>query len=407
VKTTALFVILLILGFCTGAYADDLLTLEQIADKSKAIQGGEGEYKSLNDLLPDSIRTPTDRQNKTAAELLTMSQKILHATFAEEAERLDIDKVLSDSHDPIITVFITLGKAPEYNQGKKLLHALVGVSGVQIVINGLPDGVRHIDTAARVIQQLAGSDFSQIPPVMIDPVRFQKYAVTQSPTLIYEKEGKEVARVSGQLSYRYLRKKVEKDDFKGNLGVLGTTSNIVERDFIEEIKDRMSRIDWVAKQENAKKRFWKKQKLEKLAAASEDRTFTVTPEFVVTQNIMDHKGNIVVKAGEKINVLKESLKHNPTPFYLIIFDGSDPTQVEQAKVLSDNAPANHKKILITTTLSDLEHGWESLDSLQNQLGAAVFILDQRFIETFDLQYVPCTVRPDKTTYVIQEYRREL
>ncbi len=364
---------------------------------------------SLEELLPERQVEATQTQRVLAAEILSISQDFVETAMAEEAEKLELDNFLAaETPSSQITIFITLGEAPEYSHGQKLLQALVGkTENIQIALRGLPEGIRQIDGAIRVVRALMGDDFTKLPPVDLDPAKFKKYGITQSPTLVYERDNQEIARVSGQLAMSYLKKKVEEDNYEGNLGVLGSTIGIVERDLIEEIQERMSKIDWIAKRKAAKNRFWKKQTIQKLTAAAEDRTFTIRPEFEVTQNIYDHKGNVVVEKGEKINILTETLKANPRRFYLIVFDGSDSAQVEQAMVLANQAPGDHKTILLTTTLADLAHGWDELPKLEDQFKAPVFLLDERFVQTFGLKHVPCTVLPTDTEYIVQEYRRAL
>lgn len=391
-----------------SAHAGDALSPEDITAQARIIKE-QIKNLDLDEFLPSRQLEATPEQRVVAAEILSTSQQFVERAMAEEGKKMDLENLLvPDAPNTTITVFITLGEAPSYSQGKELLGALVGVKGnILVALRGLPDGVRQIDKATNLIKAITGKDFSELPPIDLDPVKFKKYAITRSPTLVYERDGEEVARVSGQLAHSYLRRQVEEESFTGDLGVFGSTSDIVERDLIEEIKDRMSKIDWIAKREKAAKRFWKKQKIQKLPAAAEDRTFSVKPEFEFNQNIYDHKGNVVVEKGETLNILTETLKINQTRFYLIIFDGSDAAQVEKAKDLAANAPKNHKTILITTTLADLDNGWDALPSLEDQFKAAVFLLDERFVHTFGLQYVPCTVRPTDTEYIIQEYRREL
>jgi len=403
-----LFLILCILSFSSsGVFASELLSPEDIAAESRIILDSVKNMK-LEELLPGRQVEPTEDQKKNAAEILAISQDVVNKAMAEEAEKLELDDLTAANlpEDRVI-VFITLGEAPDYSHGRKMLNALLGMpNDIVVVIRGLPDTVRQFDKATRVINGLVGKDFTDLPPVVLDPVRFKKYEISQSPTLVFERNEEEVARLSGQLSYNYLKEKVE-EGFEGDLGQFGDTITVVEKDFIDDLKERMSQIDWEEKTNKARNRFWKKKELFKLPPAPEDRTFSVTPEFELTQDIVDHEWNVVIGKGERINVLAESLKLNPTRFYLIIFDGSNTAQVKIAKRLAAAAPKDHRTILITTTLADLDHGWDELPKLQDQFKAAVYVLDDRFVKTFDLQHVPCTVRPSETEYIIQEYRRTL
>lgn len=383
------------------------LSVEQIAAQAKLIQE-QARVKGIDELLPERQQArPQDKL--VAAEILVASREIVETAMAEEAKKLEEEGVLKAAReDPRVRVFITLGEAPDYRHGRKMLKAMVGMrNDVIIMLRGLPDGIRQFDKAAKLVRAIVGDDYENLPPVDIDPVRFEQYSITQSPTLIYEREKQEIARLSGQLSHSYLRRKVEKNNFTGDLGQLGTTTEVVEIDLIEDIKQRIAQIDWVEKKKRARTNYWKKKEFRNLPAAAEDRTFSIRPEFEISQNIYDHKGNVLIPKGERVNVLEETMKVGQRPFYLVVFDGSDTAQVEMAKQLIADAPKDHQIIRITTTLSDIDHGWDEFENLQNQLKAAVYVLDERFVNTFGLQHVPCTVQPVGSEYVIQEYRRTL
>lgn len=383
------------------------LSMEEIAAQAKLIQE-KARAKGIDELLPERQQARSE-DKLVAAEILAASREIVETAMAEEAKKLEEEGVLEATpEEPRIRVFITLGEAPDYRHGRKMLKAMVGMrDDVIIVLRGLPEGIRQFDKAAKLIRAIVGKDYENLPPVDIDPVRFEQYGISQSPTLVYERDKQEVARLSGQLSHSYLKRKVEKDNFTGDLGLLGTTTEVVEIDLIEDIKQRIAQIDWDEKKKRARNNYWKKKDLSILPAATEDRTFRIRPEFEISQNIYDHKGNVLVPKGERINVLEESMRLHQQPFYLVVFDGSDTAQVEMAKKLVANAPDGHKIIRITTTLSDLDHGWDEFENLQDQFKAAVYLLDERFVNTFGLQHVPSTVQPVNNVYVIQEYRRTL
>lgn len=399
-----LLIFFVITTLATNTLADKPVTPREIANQSQKIID---QATSLDKLIPNH-QSASLEQTKTASDLMKVSQSMVAATMKNEASKLNLDNTLLEAAvtDKIL-VFITLGKAPEYKQGKKILNALIGSpKNINIVLRGLPDKVRQIDTATKVINSLVGKKWKEIPPVILDPVKFQKYGVTYSPTLIYERDGEEIARLAGQLSYDYLQHKVEEGE-TGDLGSFGNATAVVEKDFIEDIKERLTKINWEEKKEKALKRFWHKRDWHLLPPTEKARTFTVVPEFELADNILDNEGNIVVRKGEKFNVLTESLRGNPTRFYLIIFDGSDDKQIKTAQKMAKNAPKNHKTIFITTNLADLDDGWNELSKLQHQFKAPVYILDERIVNTFKLEHVPCTVRPSDTEYIIQEYRREL
>ncbi|MFA0077383.1 type-F conjugative transfer system protein TraW [Vibrio artabrorum] len=81
-----------------------------------------------------------------------------------------------------------------------------------------------------------------------------------------------------------------------------------------------------------------------LHRASRDRRFTVDPTLVVKRDITDHEGNIIVKAGTRVNPFERLGR--PYTRKLAFFDGRDAAQVQWASRIAKQYPTQITLILV-------------------------------------------------------------
>jgi conjugal transfer pilus assembly protein TraW len=295
-----------------------------------------------------------------------------------------------------ILLFVTLGEKPAENleANRRLFKDIREISPEAIVVlRGLPQGARSLGDLFKYMHQLIGKDG---PQVMLNPPLFQKYDVTVSPTLVYERDGVEVARCRGLINADWLRERVKRDKATGDLGKWGETVAIAERDLIEEMKSRLAGIDWQAKKDLAVARYWNKQPFIELPKARLERVFYLDAAYQVKEDFILPDGKVVARAGQKIDLFKII---SPT-FMLVVFDASDPRQLAWAVKIGKEYAGQHSVRVkyITTTMPDREHGWESLKRLYAALDAQVFLLNEPVRDRFKLEHVPSLVRFDKTKH---------
>ena len=109
------------------------------------------------------------------------------------------------------------------------------------------------------------------------------------------------------------------------MGDRGETLSIVEPDLVELMKKRVAAIDWEAKKKAAVENFWKNKTFEVLPTAEVDRTRTVDLTITVPTDIRDLAGNLIRRAGERIN----PLDIRPLTQTMLIFNAANRVEVDR------------------------------------------------------------------------------
>lgn len=301
-----------------------------------------------------------------------------------------------------IFLFVTLGPDPDsrLEQNRRLFQELP--PGTEVVLRGLPQGKRSLGDLFRYIHKLSGEMIRSIPKdklplVLLDPRLYLRYQVTVSPTLVYERDGKAVAWVRGLVNGQWLKDQVEKDKRTGDLGKYGPTEDIAERDFLEEIQERLASVDWDAKQEKAWSQYWTHYSFFTLPPAAKDRTFQVEAAYKVPQDFILPGGQVLARKGEKINLFD---KVKPR-FVLLVFDASDSRQLAWAKKEAGKCRGHYRVKYLTTALP--ERTWDSFSKVEDQLEAPLYLLNDAVRDRFRLEYVPSLVRPLEDRFEVREF----
>lgn len=334
----------------------------------------------------------------TLQEMKKASQAAQEQAMARASETAR--KTLAPEADKIL-VFYSFGHEPLAHMetiARELKDLGENAPGAEIVVRGLPEGLRTLGDLGRFYARVTEGFAKSRPGVRIDPVLFEKYAISQSPTVALERGGHLLAWARGWVSPSWLVGRVGEGS-RGDLGLVGQTAEVVERDLIEEIKERLAGIDWEARKEKAWKGYWANHPeiYVNLPPATEARTRYVEPVRRVERDIKAPDGRVVALAGQQVNVLEMI----PATYFLVIFDGSIPAQVTKARELAKGAGRLRLKF-ITTHVADPAHGWESFEDLEKQLGGPVFLLPRNMVEAFQLEKVPATVRAEGKRFRIDE-----
>jgi conjugal transfer pilus assembly protein TraW len=302
-----------------------------------------------------------------------------------------------------VLLFMTLGPEPDRNLEKNRRTVQEMDRDTVVVLKGLPHGKRSLSDLFRYIHQLAGDrrdpNYKE-PRVMMDPRLYRQYKVELSPTLLYEQDGKAVAWVRGLVNGAWLKDQVEKEGRTGDLGKYGPTEMIAERDFLEEIEQRIASIDWEAKKDKAWKQYWTKYSFHPLPAAPRDRVFQVDAVFEVPQDFILPNGKVLAKKGERINLFDKV----PPRFVLVVFDAGNPEQVAWAKEQGKEHRGRFRVQYLTTSLP--ERTWESFAKLEEVLQAPLYLLQENVGERFRLKHVPSVVKPLENCFEVREYKLE-
>lgn len=173
-----------------------------------------------------------------------------------------------------------------------------------------------------------------------------------------------------------------------DLGTFGQTYPIVENDLLEVIEGRVKKIDQGVL--NKKMTQHVKNKILHpvplpLGSATENRIFYYDPSFFVEKDIRDHKGNIIWKAGTRIN----PLEHTPLTSPMLFFDGSNENHLQWA--LAENASSR----FVLTKGSPLQ--------LEEKIERPVFFDQQALLtKKLKIQFIPARVTQEGMVLKIEE-----
>lgn len=304
---------------------------------------------------------------------------------------------------------------------KEMYRSLAGDLESTIVFRGLPKGTTSITQAIIKYQQIARDlNLKVTPNVVINPVWFEQYHVSEVPTIVRlshptpNRSGdpatnqpvaspSEVARVVGLITPTWLYERM-KEGRKGDLGRQGNVYAIEEIDIIKEMQARAAKIDWEAKKKAALKRAWLNIPIEKLEPATEDKIRLIDPTVTLKKDIKGVKGELVAKAGTKVNPLKK----RPFTFIYIAFDGTNKKEVEFVKKMLPEWQKEHnvikKKVVLMLTDIDRENGWKEHEKFQTDFDNAIFVLQPEIKNTFKLEKHPSLVYAEDDYYVVEEFK---
>lgn len=181
--------------------------------------------------------------------------------------------------------------------------------------------------------------------------------------------------------------------FAKDLGVVGSTYAINEKDLIEEIQSRARQIDWenyfnYSNIEKAVKGY-RPEGLRKLSEAKKNRTFSVDLTYTLDFDITDGNGNVLYPKGYTFNPLDYII----FPNILVMIDGESRGQVDWFK-RSKYAQDQSVMLLIT--------GGSYWD-LVMELKRPVFYATQDILHRFRIQSVPSVVRQKGRLMEVTEY----
>ena len=185
-----------------------------------------------------------------------------------------------------------------------------------------------MDMIEEIYALLDGID--PVPNVAIDPTAFREAGAILVPLLVARGPDGELARVTGLSAPAWLRDRIQWGA-RGDLGVRGPAVAIGEVDLIEELQRRAAALDMDALREGAIKRFWQRATFDSLPVVTEPRERTIDPTIVASADVVLPDGSKAIAAGQTVN----PLDHVPFSHRLIVFDASDPRQVETARRLGE------------------------------------------------------------------------
>ncbi|PMM38682.1 type-F conjugative transfer system protein TraW [Vibrio lentus] len=149
-----------------------------------------------------------------------------------------------------------------------------------------------------------------------------------------------------------------------DLGVMGQTFEVAEVDMMVWIEQRLAQkkadgsIDRFHEQLKATVTGYMAQPpaVQGIQRATRDRSFTVDPTLFVPRDITDHEGNVIVKAGTRVNPFEQLGR--PYTRKLAFFDGRDASQLQWVKRMAKQHPMDTTLILVG---GNIELAYQKLD----------------------------------------------
>jgi conjugal transfer pilus assembly protein TraW len=179
-----------------------------------------------------------------------------------------------------------------------------------------------------------------------------------------------------------------------NLGTFGETFAILEPDLLEQIQDRLYKLQSIGAisahqkiiQEKTIAAINRPNRVEGLTATTVPRVFLYNPAIRVPRDLMDHKNQVFAKQGTIINPLASHSLPKP----IILIDGDDQTQVDWS--LKSN-PANSKIILVNGAPLKL-----------SKIYQRTFYFDQsgKIVKKFGIKQIPARVTQQNLMLQVEE-----
>lgn len=147
-----------------------------------------------------------------------------------------------------------------------------------------------------------------------------------------------------------------------DLGAIGPTYEITERDLIEVIQDKFRRMEKTGElarmQDDYKRRvvdvIEHPKPVPGIAAAQTARTFYLDPTWTLERSVVDEQGNVLFPAGTHVN----PFDFDRLTKTLLFFDARDKKQVAFAKRFMAESKLPVKPILIAGTPLKLMREWK-------------------------------------------------
>jgi conjugal transfer pilus assembly protein TraW len=143
-------------------------------------------------------------------------------------------------------------------------------------------------------------------------------------------------------------------------------------------------------------RYWQHAAFETLPAVTEARERLIDPTVTASADLVLPDGTPMIHAGDTVN----PLEHLPFTQRLVIFDASDPRQVETARRLGRTAGA--RRPLYLATALERARGWEGLRTVEDRLDEPVYLLTPDVRTRFALERVPSMVEARGRAFAVTE-----
>lgn len=262
-----------------------------------------------------------------------------------------------------------------------------GQTGAEIYFNGMHPDDENIGQTMRRLQNMAG-DIKERPSARFHPKAFEEFEVRSVPYMISLSKGK-VLSVAGILNFSWLDEKGAEKQGRQHFGTQGAVRPVIERNLLEEIELRLSRIDFEEKKKQAVAKFWSKQKFIQLPRAQKEDAWMIDPTVKVTKDIVNPKGEVLARKGDIVNPLDTV----PALNTYILFNARDIKQLEWAYAQKTSGKLVGTVMFLSSEL-DAEKGWDHLSALREQFKQEIYMVPKEMVERFNITGLPAIVSTD-------------
>ncbi len=337
------------------------------------------------------INSKTKKYQQEAQSLAEQASQTT-SNFISQYDGLDLKSVSESSelhHSKAIFVSFSLSDA-------ELKSAFIeaGAANADIYLMGLhPKDKNILDTMLRL--KKIGSEIKVKPSARFHPKAFKKFNIKSVPTMLLNTvNGAYTA--SGLLNFDWLESQVEQNNNKHFLGKFGPTKSVVEISLLQEITKRIEKLDVKKLRENAIARFWSHQKFIPLPPATENKIWYIDPTVKVNEDIISPKGHVLARKGDVVNPLRASPTHNT----YLVFDATQPKQLEWAKRISTKTSDTTKLMLMTNKYKS-DDSWAHLSELREHFNREVYLLPKEMVNRFKLTALPVKVETDEKRFLLK------
>lgn len=180
-----------------------------------------------------------------------------------------------------------------------------------------------------------------------------------------------------------------------DLGTVGATYSVIERDSLKEIEERAAQVDWnkvLGDRKREMVRNFRPKGLAHLPKAEENRVFSVDMTYILLFDIPDGKGGILYPRGYAFNPLEYVF----SPGILVFIDGTDPGQVEWFR-----SSGYYGDVRVKLLLTD-----GSYYELMEELKMPVFYAPEIMVSRLRLKAVPSVVTQKGKSMEVKEVALE-
>lgn len=267
----------------------------------------------------------------------------------------------------------------------------------RVILRGMRPKDKMVNQTGAAAYKIGGK-IRPLPKVSMDDRLFKIFGITRVPAMVYRK-GNHVVSVNGVTTLNWFLEKARKSTKTENLGVISKTYDIIERPIQDVIRERASKIDWEKKRSKALKRYIAKLPSFEIPSAQKDALYKIDPRIKFTKDAKAKDGTLLAAKGQVVNPVGE--EHFPgRRESLFIFDGTSPRQT--ALVHREIKKASGKVHLITSRI-DKEKGFKSIIEMRKDFLQPVYMLQQRFINRFQIKHLPVQIMLGSGEILVREY----